>query len=167
MNWNVSGAQEHSLRCELLCDCLRVFGTVRLKVNGWSMLPTLWPGDIIIVSPTNLSQITVGKIALFRRGDRFFVHRVLSKDNVKKEILSRGDAMPRTDTPFVSSELLGEVEFIIRNGKQMKPSRKMSLGQGAFAQLVQRSTWAARLAIKARRLYQSCRPREFSHPCQS
>jgi hypothetical protein len=113
------------------------------------MLPTLWPEDIIIVSPTDFSQITSGNIALFRRGNRFFVHRVLSTDKVKKEILSRGDAMPRTDPPFVSSELLGEVQIIIRNGKQMKPSRNMSLGHRGFAQLVQRSTWAARMAVMA------------------
>jgi signal peptidase I len=167
MKSNVSGVQEHSLKCDLSCDCLRLFGTIRLKVNGWSMLPTIWPGDTVMVSPTNFSQITAGKIALFRRGDRFFVHRVLSKDNVKNEILSRGDAMLRTDPPFVSGELLGEVQLIIRNGKQMKPSRKMSLGHRGFAQVVQRSTWAARVAVMARHLYQSCRPREFSHPCQS
>jgi signal peptidase I len=167
MNRTVAGVQEQSLKCDLLCDCLRVFGTLRMKVNGWSMLPTLWPGDVIIVSPTNFSQITVGRIALFRHGDRFFVHRVLSKDTVKNEILSRGDAMPRTDPPFGSSELLGEVRLIIRNGKQMEPSRKMSLGHRGIAQVVQRSTSAARLAVMARHLYQSCRPREFSHPCQS
>ncbi|MGE5056948.1 MAG: S24 family peptidase [Acidobacteriota bacterium] len=162
-----SYVQEHSLKCELLCDSLRCFGTLRLKVNGWSMLPTVWPGETIIVSSTNFSQITPGQIALFRRGDRFFVHRVLSKDDLKKEILSRGDAMRRTDPPFVSSELLGEVRFIVRNGKQVEASRKMSWGRRAFAGLMQRSTSAARVAVMTHHLYQSCRPREFSHPCQS
>ena len=166
MNGTGSYVQEHSLKCELLCDSLRSFGTLRLQVNGWSMLPTIWPGDTVIVSPTNFNQITPGKIALFRRGDRFFVHRVLSKDNIKKEILSRGDAMPRTDPPFVSSELLGEVQFIVRNGKQMEPSRKMSWARRAFAGFMQRSTSAARVAVMARHLYQSRRPREFNHPCQ-
>lgn len=131
------------------------------------MLPTLWPGDTVIVRPTNFSQITPGKIALFRRGDRFFVHRVLSKDDIQKEILSRGDAMPRTDPPFVSSELLGEVQFIVRNDKPMEPSRKMTWGRRAFAGLIRRSTSAARVAVMARHWYQSRRPREFSHPCQS
>jgi signal peptidase I len=159
--------QEHSLKCELSCDCLRVFGTLRLRVNGWSMLPTLWPGDTIIVSRTGFSQILPGSIALFRRTDRFFVHRILHKDIAKKEILSRGDAMPRPDPPFMSGELVGKVLFIVRNGKQIEPSRHVSLLHRAFAALVRRSTLAARVAVMARRVYQSRRPMEFNAPCQS
>ena len=120
-------AQKHSPQCELVSDSLRLFGTLQLKVIGWSMLPTVWPGDTIVVSTADFSP----------------------------------------DSPRLDGEQLGKVHFIVRHGKQMEPSRKISCGPRAFAGLMQRSTSAARVAAMARHLYQSCRPRELSHPCQS
>jgi hypothetical protein len=54
-------AQKHSPTCDLVSDSLRLFGTLQLKVIGWSMLPTLWPGDTIVVSTTDFSQIVLGE----------------------------------------------------------------------------------------------------------
>lgn len=150
-----SAAREHSLRCELACDALRVFGNLQLKAEGWSMLPGVWPGDTILISATHFSDIAPGEIGMFRRGDRFFAHRVLYRDDFKKEILAQGDAMPQADPPFTHGELLGKVAFIVRNGQWMEPSRKLSLPRRAFAALVRRSTLAARIAVRARHWYQN------------
>ena len=40
----------HELKCDLAADVIRRFGVLRLRVNGFSMLPTIWPGDIACVS---------------------------------------------------------------------------------------------------------------------
>ena len=37
-----------ALQCELVADVARAFGEVRLRVTGASMLPAIWPGDILV-----------------------------------------------------------------------------------------------------------------------
>jgi signal peptidase I len=143
---------EHSVRTDLAAESLRLSGTLRIRVTGWSMLPTIWPGDTIVVSTADHSQIAAGDIALFRREDDFFVHRVLGKSSAPEEILSRGDCMPEPDQPFTSSELLGKVQFIVRGEKRIEPSRNVSASRRAVAGLL-RFESAARIAVKARELY--------------
>src|SRR5436305_6849449 len=69
----------HSLKCELASESLRLSGNLRLKVSGWSMLPTIWPGDTLVISRLDGGELLQGEIALFQREGRFIVHRVLSK----------------------------------------------------------------------------------------
>ena len=38
------------LQCDLAADVIRRFGVLRLRVNGYSMLPSIWPGDVVSVS---------------------------------------------------------------------------------------------------------------------
>jgi len=37
-----------NLKCDLAADVIRRFGALRLRVNGFSMLPSIWPGDIAV-----------------------------------------------------------------------------------------------------------------------
>jgi signal peptidase I len=145
---------QHSVRTDLAAESLRVSGTLRIKVTGWSMLPTIWPGDIIVVNTADHNQIAAGDIALFRRKNDFFVHRVLGVNRAPMEILSRGDCMPQADPPFASGELLGKVQFIIRGEKRLEPSRNLSATHRAIAGLL-RFESAARIAVTARELYQN------------
>ena len=46
----VEASAIHELKCDLAADVIRRFGTLRLRVNGFSMLPSIWPGDIACVS---------------------------------------------------------------------------------------------------------------------
>jgi hypothetical protein len=141
----------HSVRSDLAAESLRLSGTLRIRVTGWSMLPTIWPGDTIVVNTADDNQIVAGDIALFRRNNDFFVHRVIGK-SAPMEVLSRGDCMPQPDPPFASSELLGKVQFIVRGEKRIEPSRNVSASRRAVAGLL-RFESAARIAVKARELY--------------
>lgn len=145
---------EHSARTDLAAESLRLSGTLRIKVTGWSMLPTIWPGDTIVVNTADHSQIAAGDIALFRRKNDFFVHRVLGVNSSPMEVLSRGDCMPQADPPFASGELLGKVQFIVRGEKRMEPSQKLSATHRAVAGLL-RFESAARIAVTARELYRN------------
>jgi signal peptidase I len=145
----------HAVKCELAAESLRLSGTLRIKVTGWSMLPTIWPGDTVVVSTVQPSDIVAGDVALFQRDGSFFVHRVLEKNDCRNEVLSRGDAMPEADAPFVSRQLLGKVHFILRAGKRIEPSQRLNVAQRAFAGLLQRSENAARMAVKAHQLCQA------------
>ena len=67
----------------LASEVLRASGTLRLTAPGHSMLPTLWPGDLLTVEARSIDQVQAGDVVLFTRENRFFVHRVLRKD-IKK-----------------------------------------------------------------------------------
>ena len=45
----VRADQGHALKCELAAESLRLSGRLRLRVTGWSMLPTICPGDTLII----------------------------------------------------------------------------------------------------------------------
>jgi len=47
----VDALTTHALKCDLAADVIRGFGTLRLRVNGFSMLPSIWPGDVVCVCP--------------------------------------------------------------------------------------------------------------------
>ncbi len=144
----------HSLKCELATLSLRLSGTLRLKVSGWSMLPTIWPGDTLVISRLDGRELLEGEIALFQREGRFIVHRVLSKSTSNiKQVLTRGDAMLQHDAPVATDDLLGKVDFILRNGRKIEPSRDLGLTQGAVAGVAQRSAVGARVIVGIQQLY--------------
>ena len=143
----------HSLKCELASESLRLSGSLRLKVRGWSMLPTIWPGDTLVISRLDGRELVQGDIALFQRESRFIVHRVLSKSTSNiKQVLTRGDAMLQHDAPVATDDLLGQVDFILRNGRKVEPSRNLGLTQCAVAGLAQRSEVGARVIVGIQQL---------------
>jgi signal peptidase I len=142
----------HALKCEMAAEVLRLSGTLRLQVNGWSMLPNIWPGELLAIEAAGTSHLEPGDIVLFRRDRRMFVHRVIESGDGsgKGSILTRGDAMPQPDPPVSDQELLGKVRFIFRNGKQIIPGRGQCLLQSAVASLLARSAIFARLVVGIR-----------------
>lgn len=95
------------VKCDLFLEVLRSFGSARLRVTGTSMLPSIWPGDILEVGLFPLSSfeslhqqdgsissfpgrgragerlaeardsIQPGELVLYERSGRFFAHRVV------------------------------------------------------------------------------------------
>ncbi len=63
--------------CELAEETLRSFGQLRLRVNGASMLPAVWPGDILTITRDAASPALPGDIVLFGRKGRLVAHRVV------------------------------------------------------------------------------------------
>lgn len=137
----------HALKCELAGEVLRSSGKLRLGVTGWSMLPTLWPGDTLIIEQTDSSAVSPGDIVLFAREQRFFVHRMTANSLAERGIRTRGDAMPRMDPPVSDRELLGRVVSIERNGKSISPKREFNPAGRAVSALVRHSPVAARVAV--------------------
>jgi len=136
----------HALRCDLAGEILRSSGALRLGVTGWSMLPTLWPGDTLTIERTSSDAVVPGDIILFARDRRFFVHRVVGKGSGEQGIQTRGDAMPQMDPPISDRELLGRVVSIVRNGKSLEP-RAFNAASRSVAALVRRTPAAARVAV--------------------
>ena len=119
----------------LAAEILRCRGTIHLKAWGASMLPSLWPGDLLTIQSAAHEEVVAGDIVLVLRGKRFFVHRTveLQRGQDRFSWITRGDAMPHDDPPAATSELLGRVVCICRANRSFVPSRRISLLHSALA----------------------------------
>jgi signal peptidase I len=100
---------------DLAAEVLRQFGEVRLKVNGASMLPSVWPGDVVTVRRRSPAELLPGRIVLCYRDQGFVAHRMVGRQG--DCLITRGDSHLREDPPFGDEEALGEVVSILRNGR--------------------------------------------------
>jgi hypothetical protein len=103
-------------RSALVADALHRSGrwrqSVRLRVHGESMLPALWPGDIVEIASCSLEDARPGEIVLAQREGRLFLHRLVGRFNTPctpNGFLLRGDSMPGPDPQFPSEALLGRL----------------------------------------------------------
>jgi signal peptidase I len=146
----------HALKCEMASEVLRSSGKLRLGVMGWSMLPTVMPGDTLVIDRVEDNAVSEGDIVLFEREGRLCAHRVVSKNILASfGIVTRGDAMPHADPPVNKHEFLGRVSYVIRNEKYVEVSRSMSLAERAIAALVRRSETAARVVVSVHGMRQT------------
>jgi signal peptidase I len=107
--------------CRLISDVLQLSGTARVCVSGSSMLPSIRPGDILLVQQTELNEVARGDIVLFAREDRLFAHRVISQDCKDRIpcLVTCGDLLDKNDPPVFANELLGRVTSILRGQSQV------------------------------------------------
>lgn len=139
----------NALKCELASELLRSSGTLCLRVTGWSMLPTIWPGATLVVERARNSDLLDGDVVVFSNGRRFVAHRVIAKNSRSEDsmVQTQGDALSRRDAPVSHDELLGKVSFIMRKGKWVKPATNLRLPERALAAVFRRSTLTARVVV--------------------
>ncbi len=115
-------------RCRLAAEALRSWGTLKVRARGVSMLPTLWPGDVITIQSVLPEQVEPGEIVLYMRQGRFFIHRIVSCDLSSDTaiLVTRGDCILENDPPVGRSELLGKVVEVRRSGSTFMPAPKLS-----------------------------------------
>jgi signal peptidase I len=125
----------------LAVEALRRCGAVRLKVWGTSMLPSLWPGDLLILQTATRDDVIPGDIVLVLRGKRCFIHRLVAKQPAEDRVafITCGDGMPHHDPPVAAVELLGRVIGVRRGSRSFVPSRQVSPFDSALAWLLGRS----------------------------
>ena len=113
------------LKFSLAVEVLRSAGEARLFVGGGSMLPSIWPGDILEIQRVASEDLAVNDVVVFARENRLVVHRILSLNSDGDEIIliTRGDRSHRSDSPVSASELLGKVKMIQRGGRKLFPHR--------------------------------------------
>ncbi|MGA8442093.1 MAG: S24/S26 family peptidase [Candidatus Sulfotelmatobacter sp.] len=112
----------------LAAEMLRCHGAFQLKAWGTSMLPSLWPGDLLTIQSAAYDEFVSGDIVLVMRDNRFFIHRLVERRRVQDCLswITRGDAMPHNDPPVGVSELLGRVACVRRGNRTFVPSRRVS-----------------------------------------
>jgi len=106
----------------LTTEMLRSFGEVRSVVRGASMVPTLFPGDIVVVRRETAQTARQGEVMLFFRQGFFCAHRLMDRtqESESTRLIARGDALGKNDPPFAEDELLGRVTAVIRRGKRIE-----------------------------------------------
>jgi signal peptidase I len=152
-------------------EVLHIPGAVSLRVASCSMLPVLWPGDVIAVRRVEDRDITPGKLVVYLAKDflvrqtvrwdpaaesmtngvvvtMFTVHRAVRWE--RGALITRGDAIPVDDSPVQPASILGEVVAIQRRRARLVPKEQLTGAQKLFCFFLHR---VPRLPILVMRLY--------------
>jgi signal peptidase I len=139
---------------KLLTAVVRVFGRVRLRVFGTSMVPSILPGDLIYVCSAAVTEIARGEIVLYSREGRLFVHRVVACITTSKQafLVTRGDRLCNDDFPISSNELLGRVISVqYSDGRRhwlIRSSTHLNIWKKIIVFILQRSDRATHLYLR-------------------
>lgn len=136
----------HSVKCMLAADVARAQGMLRLRVTGSSMLPSIWPGDILIVERREIGEVRPSETALFLGSGRLVAHRVVAHQG--SFLVTQGDGVPAPDPEVAAKDLLGVVTAIERGGRRLAPEDRRSAAGRVSAALARRSGLAGRLVRK-------------------
>lgn len=144
-----------TLAMTVALDVLKRFGRLRLRVWGESMLPSVWPGDVLTLKRCRPEQLERGDIVLYRRGERLFIHRVTSIQEAGGEVwvVTQGDATPHSDPPVAASEVLGCVTNIARGARGVRRTRWGRAPR--LASFLFRRSWSSRVVLRVHALRRS------------
>jgi signal peptidase I len=135
-----------SAKNELAAEVLRSSGRLRFRATGSSMLPTIRPGDVVLIHRCSIDEPVLGDIVLFTRHRRLFAHRVTAR--CRAGLVTQGDGNAKPDPSIDASELLGKVSEIIRRGKPIRTGTTLTPTGRMSAALVRRSARAGRLLTR-------------------
>jgi signal peptidase len=129
-----------AIKLELATEVLRASGELRFVASGASMVPAIFPGDILIVRNQPIERTRSGDVALWSREGRFYAHRVVrtAKAGERAAIVTRGDALNQDDPPVGSDEFLGHVCGVVRRGKHVDLGASPSFGALVLQFMVRR-----------------------------
>jgi hypothetical protein len=115
-------------RCALAVEILRGTGRLRLQVHGESMLPTLWPRDVVEIEACLVDEVRPGEIVLAVSEGRFFLHRFI-RHLTPSGFSTRGDSMPACDPEFPNHALLGRLVACRHRRRKGESTRVHSVGR--------------------------------------
>jgi hypothetical protein len=128
---SASSSRWSTERSALAVETLRRTGHLQLRAHGESMLPALWPGDVVEIKSCTLQDLHPGHIVLALRDGRFFLHRLVEPGSEQGFVLC-GDSMPGSDPFFPSEALLGR---LVSNEGSERAFSKAALCPGFGAKL--------------------------------
>ena len=115
---------------EFVCDVLLAGGRMWVRGRGPSMMPTIRPGDRVLLEPVS-RRLRKGDIVAVRADRCILVHRVVECRT--HTIRTRGDASPSVDAPSSRSSIVGVATAVIRKGRVVALTRTFRHGFPAFA----------------------------------
>ena len=142
---------EAALKSGLAAEVLRSRGELRLQVTGASMLPAVWPGDVLSIRSCAPHELRLGEIVLVEHEGGFRVHRLVREEDGGARFITRGDAMPQDDPAVDAARVLGKVTSIERGGRRISPKAYLKLLERLTGAVASRSSlwtrgmlWAAK-----------------------
>jgi signal peptidase I len=130
--------------CDLVVDVVRDAGSASLRVTGSSMLPSIWPGDVVTVERHSSDELQPGRIILFSRNGRLTAHRIIRVS--EEHVVTRGDSLPALDVPVQHTEVVGQVVGICRNGRRVDP--QYTVWQRLLSLVLRNSDWCTRIFLR-------------------
>ncbi len=112
------GTPEEMAKCALIVESVARFGHARFRATGTSMMPCIYPGDVIEVVRTEPERIRVGDVLACYRDGRLVVHRLTAVSRGDRGTLFtvRGDSLRRPDAPCPAENVFGVVTRVTRRG---------------------------------------------------
>lgn len=110
-----------SLNAEDIFENLPVDEEIVLPVNGSSMRPFLKSGSDFVYlkkADTDITKIKIGDIIVFRRGNCYIMHRVVSLE-YDGTLTARGDYARSVETGIRPSDVKAVVTAVNVNGKKI------------------------------------------------
>jgi hypothetical protein len=150
MTVTATATARHSAQIDLAHEVLRKFGEIHFIARGCSMIPSIYPGDLLTVKSHHIADACHGQIVLCRRDGRFWAHRVIRKwqRGSRFVLTTRGDAHSHEDPSFDEDQLLGRVVSIVRCGKAIDLKRIESLWTRAVRLCVRNSDALAKAMLR-------------------
>lgn len=125
----------------LATQALQSFGGLRFAALGSSMIPAIYPEDILLVRRQPAANVRCGQVVLACRDGRFYAHRVVGtvEERGEKAWITRGDALRDDDPPFFERHLLGTVSGVVRRGRKIKLGVTQGVGEKCLGWCVRNS----------------------------
>jgi signal peptidase len=85
-----------------------------LSIQTASMAPQLKTGDAIVTKPVPLSSLKSGDVISYHdplHASVIITHRIISIDQPKHLVITKGDSAPMADPPFDSTLIIGRVSY--------------------------------------------------------
>jgi signal peptidase I len=145
----VPSSRQH-VQLDLAAEVLSRFGEVRIVELGRSMIPSIYPGDLLTIRSEQKNAARSGDIVLHLRAGCFCVHRVTRtwREGGRLMFATWGDAAARQDPPFDENQLLGRVTAVVRRGRQVDFAQMDTLRKNLLRRVVRKSEAAATFLLR-------------------
>lgn len=96
-------------------------GRFNLTGVGECMYPSVQPGDRMIPHAQPIEDFRVGQVAVIRRYDQLFAHRVIAvgADQHGAYIVTQGDNHRTSEGPSYAEDVVGVVRTVLRGNRQL------------------------------------------------
>lgn len=103
---------------ELAEDLIENEQTVSFWMQGYSMFPTLYPGDLGLVEKCDPASLKSGDIIVFRQNKQLVAHRLMRVTTAsEKRFILKGDKNNYYDQPVAEQDIIGKLTGVIRKNK--------------------------------------------------
>lgn len=120
--------------------------TVKLRLGGYSMYPSLIPGDVAIIQKVESDKLKPGQVIVFEQRDRWIAHRIIRISREQSLVIqTQGDSVPKKDNPIHENDILGAVIEIERADIRIRLSPSVTNWFVLFSPLAQ---YVSRLILK-------------------